>query len=132
MKVDLRGIEKDVLHIIAQRTAGNPIKGREIADMVGVPVREVREIISNLVKKGFKIGRSNEGKMGYYLIRTPWELEREYNSLKRRALEILTRASKLKDVPLSLVLKQILNEVKAKEGFNSLQKSLFGEEDDED
>lgn len=88
--------EDAVWHEI-KRMNGEAMHAQALAARFSMPERLVRQCVSNLRKMGKPILSGNDG---YWMARTPEDIDRCVASLHRRALEILTVMSRLKKNPL--------------------------------
>ncbi|TAN40777.1 MAG: hypothetical protein EPN22_16905 [Nitrospirae bacterium] len=69
--------------------------------------REVQQVVETLIHKhDYCIGSSSGKPCGYYIITDEQELETVYQSLRRRGIKILQRASKLKRIAIEDVFQQ--------------------------
>ncbi len=83
----------------------NGIKGWELAQMLELHQREVRQAITDLRLEGIAI--CGKPDTGYFIAATPEELEETCNFLRSRAMHSLTLESKLRHVPLPELLGQL-------------------------
>lgn len=84
----------------------NGIRAKDLAEQLGTNERHLRHLISELIfERGVAIvGRPGTG---YYIARTPEEIERSVEFHRDRALHELKKASVLSRVPLPELLGQL-------------------------
>ena len=85
--------EEAVLHLFKASLYGAFWHTDEIARELNMNERIVRKCVANLVELGEPI---LSGPKGYWIARSAEDVERAYESLRRRALSILRRMSRLK------------------------------------
>ncbi len=83
----------------------NGIGARDLAQVLGLSMRELRAAISELRMEGIAVCGTPE--TGYFIAATPEELEETCAFLRDRALHSLTLESKLRHVPLPELLGQL-------------------------
>lgn len=78
-----------------------------LAEMTGIEHRQVEKTVRRLITQhNVCIGSSSGRPFGYYLITAPEEIDKVYTSLRRRGLQVLMRAAKLKKISLEEVFGQ--------------------------
>lgn len=78
---------------------------RELAQMVGLSERDLREAISELRMEGIAV--CGHPRTGYFIAATAEELDETCAFLRDRAMHSLTLESKLRHVPLPELLGQL-------------------------
>lgn len=77
-----------------------PITGARLAQALGTTRRRVSDLVRTLIMEyHIPIGGKMEGRMGYFLIRTPEEKRRELAALGSRVREIVARMRVLSGLP---------------------------------
>jgi len=111
--------EVRVLGIVQTHRGKNAaIKGEEIARILGLDVRYVRDIIKRLVEDHhYRIGALPD--CGYFMIQTAREAIEVCENLKHRAMSILKRMSVLKKVHLKELLGQLSLEIENEQEFSN-------------
>lgn len=101
--------DRAVLTIIRKHSRSFPISMKELAGSLGLSGREVQKSIHRLiVDYGKNIGSStNKKSPGYCLIDSLAESEEACESLKYRALKILTLVTKHKQIELREYINQL-------------------------
>jgi len=88
------------------------ITGEALAEGTGLPWRECRQVMKDLIEIHHKrIGSSPSRPAGYYIIETPDEEEATYQTLKGQAISTLKRASVIRRVSLREIFGQLALEV---------------------
>lgn len=72
-----------------------PITGEALAQEFGTNWRKVADIVEQLRDAGHKIGSSMSKPMGYFLARSPEDLQGTLTHLESRAKKILARRNRL-------------------------------------
>ncbi len=85
--------------------AANGIGAEQLADLLDIPQRRVRALVSELREEGTAV--CGTPSTGYYIAATPEELEETCQFLRGRALHSLHLESKLRNVPLSDLIGQM-------------------------
>lgn len=101
--------EKVVWKILREHRKYNPISRTLLADMTGLPAREIQKIVRRLITDfGKNIGSSTDNKNpGYYIVSSLKEAEDVCEGLTRRALRILARVAKLKKTTIRELVQQL-------------------------
>lgn len=81
------------------------VNARELAQGLGMALREVRFAVTELRLEGIAVCGTPE--TGYFIAATPEELEETCNFLRSRAMHSLVLESKLRKLPLLELLGQI-------------------------
>jgi predicted DNA-binding transcriptional regulator len=68
-----------------------PVKAKEIAETLTISEREVRRLVRELIGRGVMIASTMERPYGYFLPRTPQEIQRYARQLKSRIAKIAER-----------------------------------------
>lgn len=85
------------MELIRNRDKENPIMGAEIAGLLDVDIRLVRQVVRQLViDHHLPIGSVSAGRSGYYWITDIRDIEQNYQRLRRRGIRILQRAQVLR------------------------------------
>lgn len=82
------------------------ICARDLAAELGVPMRQLRKLISAAREEGFAI--CGLPSTGYYMAQTPDELLQSCAFLEHRAMHSLRKLSQMKRVSLQVLLGQLM------------------------
>lgn len=97
----------EVLAVLARHIGkGNGIRGEDLARAIGVPSREVRKHITNLVNDD-QIGICGHPATGYYIASSKQEIDETVEFHRSRALHELKKASSLTGQPLADLVGQL-------------------------
>lgn len=83
----------------------NGIRAADLARELGTTERRLRALITELIEDG--VGVCGHPSTGYYIARTPAELEATIEFHKSRALHELHKASRLSKIPLPDLVGQL-------------------------
>jgi len=87
--MDRDTMRKKINNILA--SSAEPIQARYIAEALGISEREVRRLVRELIGRGVMIASTMERPYGYFLPRTPQEIQRYVRQLKSRMAKIAER-----------------------------------------
>lgn len=100
------------MHIVARQGRAAAISAAELAARTGLSDRAVRKMIKALIEQhNAPIASSPHAPAGYYIPESLSEIIEATDSLKGRALSILTRLARLRRVALPEVLGQLQMEI---------------------
>jgi len=110
---ELSEVQAEVWREIAQRHGRrSAVSVVHPCAMTGLPDRAVRKIVKALIEvHGAPIASSPHAPAGYYIPETLEEIRETLESLKGRALSVLTRMARLRRVALPELLGQLALEV---------------------
>ena len=85
--------------------AGQGIGAAQLAALLGCPARTVRDLVTELRMGGVAV--CGHPATGYFIAKTPEEVERTCRFLRDRAMTSLVLESKLRGLPLADLLGQL-------------------------
>lgn len=105
MSVTLQERARVLAALTVRQGKANGTGARELAQMVGLSERDLREAISELRMEGIAV--CGHPRTGYFIAATAEELDETCAFLRDRAMHSLTLESKLRHVPLPELLGQL-------------------------